>query len=258
MQDLTISFIQLDTVWEDIKANLSRLTELVKNLGSNVDLLVLPETFSTGFTMEAKRLSETMEGSAVRWMQGQAVLRDLTVCGSLIIEEEGQYYNRFIFAHANGKIEYYNKRHLFALTGEQNHFKPGNKNVLINIKGWKIRPQICYDLRFPVWSKNTEEYDLLIYTANWPEKRIEHWRKLLMARAIENQSYALGVNCFGKDGNDISYNGNSMLVAPMGDVVIEKTGEEVLETVTLNHDNIVAFRNFQSVLQDGDSFSVEE
>jgi predicted amidohydrolase len=257
MQNLNISYVQLDTAWQDISANLSRLTEILKALNPETDLLVLPEMFSTGFTMTPETCAEKMEGSAVRWMQGQATLRNMTVAGSLVIEDEGKYYNRFVFVHANGKLDYYNKRHLFSLSGEHEKYTQGNQNITIDIQGWKVRPQICYDLRFPVWSKNRDEYDLLLYSANWPEKRIEHWRKLLMARAIENQAYTMGINRVGTDGNDLTFNGSSMLVSPMGDVLHESDNKEVLEMVSLDKQKIAEFRDFLSVLKDADSFSID-
>lgn len=257
MQDLNISLVQLDTVWEDIPANLGRLTELLKNVDPKTNLLVLPEMFSTGFTMDPASVSESMEGSAIRWMQGQATLRNMSIAGSLIIEDEGKFYNRFVFAHPNQKVDYYNKRHLFSLTGEHEKYTSGSENVQVNIMGWKIRPQVCYDLRFPIWSKNNDEYDLLLYTANWPEKRIAHWQKLIQARAIENQAYVLGVNRVGRDGNDLSYIGSSMLADPMGEVELQMSDEEGVAMVSLSKTKLNEVRSFMSVLKDGDRFTIE-
>jgi len=257
MQDLRISFVQLDTLWEDIEGNLAQLTDIVKEVPKESDLLVLPETFSTGFTMEPEKWAETMNGKAVNWMRTAAQEKDLIVAGSLVIKEDNAYFNRFVFVHPDGSVQYYNKRHLFSLAGEDEHYNKGDENIIVEVNGWKIRPQVCYDLRFPVWSKNTDNYDVLLYTANWPAKRIEHWRKLLMARAIENQSYVIGVNRVGTDGNQLEYNGNSMCVGPMGDVLTEVVDKQGLINMSLEYSPISSFRDFLSVLNDSDQFTID-
>lgn len=257
MQDLKVSFIQYNTAWQDIPANLSRLSDLISEVPSDSDLLILPETFSTGFTMDPSNWAEEMDGSAVNWMKENAVSKNLIIGGSLVISENGQYYNRFVFAFPDGSVQYYNKRHLFSLTGEDKEYAKGHKNVQLEIKGWKIRPLVCYDLRFPVWSKNDDHYDLLIYTANWPEKRIAHWQKLLMARAIENQAYVLGVNRYGEDGNGLKYNGSSMLIDPMGETQTQILDREEVVNVILNYKAVSSFREFLSVLDDSDSFTID-
>jgi predicted amidohydrolase len=224
MHDLRITLIQPDLVWEDAAANRDALQQLLAPLGGQTDLIILPEMFTTGFTLAGERLAETMSGPTVQWLNGLAGKLDAAVCGSIIISEQSLLYNRFLCALPSGKSRCYDKRHLFRYAKENSVYTAGKDKLVIDLKGWKIRPFICYDLRFPVWSANfNAEYDLGIYVANWPRARAEHWRALLAARAIENQIYVAGVNRVGIDGNGLEYDGGSTLHDPEGRV-IERCG----------------------------------
>ena len=210
--ELNVVGIQADLVWEYPTENLTFFEEEINFLSENTDLVVLPELFTTGFSMNAEKIAEKMNGKTVSWMQKMAKENSLAICGSLVIEENKKYYNRLVFVHPSGRIETYNKRHSFTLAGEEKVYTSGKESLIINYKGWKICPLICYDLRFPVWARNTHNYDLLIYMANWPVTRINAWDTLLKARAIENMSYVIGVNRTGKDANNYEYSGNSLIV----------------------------------------------
>ena len=208
MQNLRITLVQTSLYWEDRQRNLNHLEGLIGGLRSKTDIIVLPEMFSSGFSMDTTSECDTMEGESIKWMQNLAQSLDLVICGSLKIKEEGKFYNRFIWMQPDATLKHYDKRHLFSFAGEDRHFTKGKDKVIIEYKGWKILPLICYDLRFPVWSKNRlingkAEYDLLLYTANWPEARSVAWRSLLLSRAIENQVFVAGVNRIGEDGKMI-------------------------------------------------------
>src|SRR5680860_28794 len=214
---LNIAAIQTQLYWEDRESNLNHLQKMMKNLeDETLDLVILPEMFTSGFTMNAAKCAEKEEGVTLDWMRKQAVLLESAITGSIIIEEDNQYYNRLYFVWPDGKYASYDKRHTFSYAGEDQVFSRGHKRLIVDYKGWKICPLICYDLRFPVWSRNTEEFDLLIYVANWPESRTQAWDTLLSARAIENLCYTIGVNRIGQDGNGISYVGHSSAYDPQG------------------------------------------
>ena len=256
---LNITLIQTDLVWEDIDANLINLEEKINSIVERTELIVLPEMFSTGFSMNPEKVSETMEGKAVQWMKRMAQSKRAIITGSLAIEEEGQYFNRLLWMLPNGQFSYYDKRHLFAYAGEDGRYIAGNKRLIAQVKGWKINLQICYDLRFPVWARqqtneNEAEYDILIYVANWPERRSHAWKTLLAARAIENQCYVIGVNRVGNDGNDIYYSGETMLINPLGETLYTKVKEEDVYTFYLEKNPLETIRKQLPFLKDGDSF----
>ena len=222
MNELRICLVQADLAWENRNQNLAHLRQMVEQSPST-DIVFLPEMFASGFTMNAAACAETADGDSVRWMKDLARGQNCAVTGSLIIAENGRYYNRLFWVEPDGKTLTYNKRHLFSLAGEEKVFTRGTENILIEYKGWRIRPQICYDLRFPVWARNTDNYDLLYYVANWPERRVKHWQQLLIARAIENQSYVVGVNRVGNDGNGIEHSGHSAVIDAMGERLTDIT-----------------------------------
>jgi len=254
MQHLNVTIVQANLVWEDAKANRKHLDDTFKNIEPNsTDIIVLPETFSTGFTMQPKGLAEKPNGTTVNWMRSWAARLNAVLMGSLIIEDNKQYFNRLIWMPPTGVPSHYNKKHLFSLAGEHKNYTAGNKRLLINnYKGWNICPLICYDLRFPEWSRNINNYDLLIYVANWPVPRIDAWNSLLKARAIENQAYTIGVNRVGKDGNKASYNGNSSVIDYKGNTMLNITDNEFVTTVTLQKEPQNKFRNRFAFLEDMD------
>lgn len=253
MKDLTITTIQSYLHWEDKEQNLKMFQKLIENISEETDLILLPEMFSTGFTMNNKLLAEDMNGNTVQWMKELAKLKNSAIAGSIIIEEDGKYFNRIIWVDAEGSIQYYNKRHLFSLGDENKHFTAGDKKLIVEYKGWKLNLNICYDLRFPVWSRNDKNnpYDVLIYLASWPEKRIEHWDTLLKARAIENQCYVVGVNRIGEDGNEFKYVGHTLVVHPFGNVLYNSNEAEVNTIVLSKHELELNRRQFP-FLKDAD------
>ncbi|KAA3647455.1 MAG: amidohydrolase [Bacteroidetes bacterium] len=255
--ELIVSQIQTDLVWENAAANLAKFSELILSI-EQTDVIILPETFNTGFSMNSAKLAEKMDGKTMQWMRQEAKKANAVVCGSIIIEENQHYYNRFIWMQPDGSLKYYNKRHLFRMGEEHKNFSPGSEKIIIEYKGWKICPMICYDLRFPVWSRNQEQYDLLIYVANWPEVRINAWEKLLFARAIENQSYVASVNRIGMDGLGVNCSGSSMLIDPKGDCIWKaKNQTESINTTSISLDDLNEFRNRFPVGMDADAFEVK-
>jgi omega-amidase len=269
MSTLTITTIQTSLYWEDKAANLQMFDEKINRLQQKTEVVILPEMFSTGFSMKPQLLAETMEGDTINWMKQTAARKRIILTGSLIIEEGDNYYNRLVWMLPNGQYGYYDKRHLFAYAGEHEHYTPGNKRLIASVKGWKVNLLVCYDLRFPVWSrqatplteeeaeKNEVEYDLLVYVANWPEKRNHAWKTLLQARAIENQCYVVGANRVGKDGNDFYYSGDSMVVDPMGEVLYTKSHDEDIHTITLEKEKLEEIRHKLPFLEDADNFIIQ-
>lgn len=250
---LHIALVQSNLHWNNPVANRDYFNGLLKEV-ENVDLIVLPEMFTTAFCMEGK--AEKMEGESVQWMLQLAKKIGAAVCGSLIILENDERYNRFVWVTPEGNIEYYDKRHLFSLMGEDRQFSAGSERKIIRYKGWSICPQICYDLRFPVFSRNNCGYDLLLYVANWPVRRITAWDKLLQARAIENQSYVVGVNRVGTDINDVSFVGHSATYDFFGQSLAFLGERERVEVVTLDREKLEEVRKRLPFLQDGDDFTV--
>lgn len=236
----------------------------INHIPQPTEIVVLPEMFSTGFSMSPERLAETMDGETVNWMKRMSSSKRIVLTGSVIIQEEDKFFNRLIWVLPNGQLGYYDKRHLFGFAKEDQHYHPGQKRLIASVKGWKINLLVCYDLRFPVWSRqsrNTEdnnpEYDLLIYVANWPQRRNHAWKTLLQARAIENQSFVVGVNRVGDDGNGIYHSGDSMVVNGMGEVLYTKADEEDIFTITLEKKEIDETRAKLPFLKDADQFYIE-
>ena len=248
---MRITTIQYDIVWEDKVTNLKNLTSKINTIQS--DVIVLPEMFTTGFTMNPKPFAESMTGKTIQWMKEIALTKDLAICGSIIIREEDKYFNRFIWVNPDGTIYHYDKRHLFL--NEDQNYTPGDKKLIIEYRGWKICPLICYDLRFPVWSRNSEDYDILIYVANWPDKRKQAWRSLLVARAIENQCYVIGVNRVG-EGDGLVYSGGTSLINALGEVQYTNSHIEEVFTVTLSKYDLDKIRTQLPFLEDKDNFSI--
>jgi predicted amidohydrolase len=268
MSTLTITTIQANLRWEDKSANLRHLEEKIDSIGVRTEIVVLPEMFSTGFSMRPEDLAEKMDGPTVTWMKQLAAKKRIVLTGSLIIEDGGNYFNRLLWILPNGDCGHYDKRHLFAYAGEDKHYTAGSKRLIASVKGWKILLLVCYDLRFPVWSRQSSRppaegpagpplYDLLIYVANWPERRNHAWKTLLQARAIENQSYVVGVNRVGEDGNGIYHSGDSMIVGPSGEVLWQAPDEETLFTYTLGLDKLKEIRERFPFWRDADDFSIE-
>ncbi|WNH13682.1 amidohydrolase [Thalassobellus suaedae] len=254
---LKIALVQSDLVWENPKQNRISFSNKIDEISDEVDVIVLPEMFTSAFTMEASKVAETMQGDTVLWMQKMASKTNAAIVGSLIISEENKYYNRLLFVEPSGKITYYNKRHTFTLAGEDKVFSAGNEKVIIDYKGWKICPLVCYDLRFPVWARNVENYDVLMYVANWPKPRISAWDALLKARAIENMSYVIGVNRVGVDGLNMEYSGHSAVYDVLGNIKTTfKPGKEQVEVVTLEKRHVEAYRNKLKFLNDKDTFTL--
>ena len=265
--ELNVVGIQADLVWEKPTQNLAFFEDKINMLSKNTDLVVLPEMFTTGFTMNPENVAEEMNGISVSWMQKMATENAIAICGSLVIFErpfdrtkgDKKYYNRLVFVHPCGKIETYNKRHSFTLAGEDKVYTSGSDKLIVSYKGWKICPLICYDLRFPVWARNSENYDLLIFMANWPVKRIKAWDTLLKARAIENMSYVIGVNRTGKDANEYVYSGNSLVLDFLGDELsVLKNNEVGVVKSTLVKTDLDNVREKLGFLNDMDAFHIND
>ena len=264
MENLKITLVQTNLHWTDIDANIEMLTRKIGGITEATDLIVLPETFSTGFSMSAKQYAEEVsESKAIAWMRTTAQQKKCVVMGSLMLKEDNRFFNRLIWMQPDGNYQFYNKRHLFSYAHEDETFTQGEEKLIVELKGWRIRPLVCYDLRFPVWSRNLDEngsaeYDLLLYVANWPERRVYAWKHLLIARAIENQSYVVGLNRVGNDGHDNYYSGDSMVIDAMGQVLYHKMQEEDIATVGLEHSALMKVRETFQFLKDGDVFSLNK
>ncbi len=267
MSSLTISLIQTNLHWENKQANLALLSQKIESIQEKTEVIILPEMFSTGFSMHPEMLAEKMDGQTMQWMKTIAADKKIILTGSLIIEENEKYFNRLIWMLPNGEYGYYDKRHLFAYANEHMHFTAGSKRLIAQVKGWKINLMVCYDLRFPVWARQSPspnlspgvkglEYDVLIFVANWPEKRNHAWETLLQARAIENQCFVIGVNRVGEDGNKICYTGNSMIVDPLGEIRYQKENEEDIFTYTLQKEKLNEVRDKFPFWKDADEFNL--
>jgi predicted amidohydrolase len=255
-QDLRVSYIQTDLVWENPIANCAQLEERLQSLQGKTDVIVLPEMFSTGFSM-TEMGAEISAGPTVQWMKLQATRLQVLLIGSLKIKEAGHYYNRLLAVHPAGQIDFYDKRHLFRMGSEDSFYTSGNSIQLISYKSWTIAPFICYDLRFPVWSRNVDlKYDLAIYVANWPSARTHAWSSLLRARAIENLAYVVGVNRIGIDGNQLTYDGASSILNFKGEDLLPLSSLEMMETLTLSHTALLDFRAKFPAHLDADSFTL--
>jgi len=249
-----ITLIQTNLHWEDPIANRDMFSKKINALVGKTDLIVIPEMFTTGFSMRSHELAETMDGATVKWIKTEAKRVGAVITGSLIIKEEGNYFNRLLWASPEGNLDFYDKKHLFTLASEHKHFSAGTEKKIFKYKNWKICPLICYDLRFPVWSRNTENYDLLIYVASWPDRRREAWRALLRARAIENQCYVVGVNRVGTDGSQLSYAGDSTLIDYAGGTLLEGNRVEGVWTAEISRERRGEFVDKLPFLADQDGF----
>ncbi len=286
MSILTITTIQTNLHWEDKAANLQMLEQKINSIKEKTEIVVLPEMFSTGFSMKPELLAETMEGETVQWMKRIAAEKKIILSGSFICRDvingledktvqavssgPTRYYNRLIWMQPNGQFGFYDKRHCFAFAGEDEHYTPGTKRLIASVKGWKINLLVCYDLRFPVWARQqptpspsregipAPEYDVLIYVANWPERRSHAWKTLLQARAIENQCYVVGTNRVGDDGNNIHYSGESMIIDPLGEVLYTKKEEEDIFTIVLDKTHLNVVREKFPFLRDADDYKIIE
>ena len=258
MDNLKISLFQGYLFWENIDKNLQNISlRLSGGIREKTDLIILPEMFSTGFTMNAEPLAEQMNGKTMLWMHKISRQFDAVVTGSIIITEGGKFYNRLIWMNPDGTYRFYDKRHLFTMAKENHTYAAGTKKLIVELKGWKILPVICYDLRFPVWLRNVDaEYDLMIVVANWPERRALHWRTLLPARAVENQSYVVGLNRVGHDGNEVYHSGDSTCIGPNGNVIYYKRDEEDVYTLSIIGSEVEKTRRTLPFLKDEDNFKI--
>lgn len=251
---LDVSIIQANLVWEDKKANLKYFEDKISAI-NKADIIILPEMFTTGFTMNPEPLAEKMDGETANWMLQMASEKKCLLIGSIIIKENFNYFNRLIAAFPDGSLQYYDKKHLFTLAKEHQFYTSGEQQLLINYKGWKLFPLICYDLRFPVWARNTVDYDVLIYIASWPKLRISAWDALLKARAIENMAYTIGVNRVGVDANGFEYPGHSVILDAYGtELLSTKENQEEIGSILIDKDKLNEVRNKLQFLNDKDSF----
>lgn len=264
MQDLIITLIQSDLYWHNTEANLGMFEEKIWSIGEQTDMIILPEMFNSGFTMDVQKMAEPMNGRTYRWMKQQAAQTGAVIVGSVIISEKNQYFNRLLWMKPDGTCDFYDKKHLFRMVKEHETFTAGNTRLIQKIKDWKICPLTCYDLRFPVWSMNSFnhqtqslDYDVLIYIANWPEARINAWDTLITARAIENYSYVVGVNRVGKDGTGTTYNGHSIVVNPKGRRLFFSEDKEAIRTLSFDFEKIKEFRGKFPAYLDNDHFEIK-
>lgn len=253
---MKIALFQTSLAWENPASNRTFIEEYFMGEDVLFDLFILPEMFTSGFTMNPEKISEKMDGETVSWMKALALKKDCAVCGSLVISENNSFHNRFVFVHPNGKIDFYDKRHLFSLAGEHENYSKGNEKVIIDYKGWKICPQICYDLRFPAFSRNQENYDLLLYVANWPKVRSQAWDILLKARAVENLCYVVGVNRIGFDDNNHEYIGSSQIIDELGNMLLNAEDNLGVFRMELDKEKMLETRKKLNFLNDKDAFYI--
>jgi predicted amidohydrolase len=255
MEKLKVALIQSEIVWENAEQNRINFSSKINAIKEDVDLIVLPELFSTGFSMNPQPIAETMEGETIIWMKALSIEKQSAITGSIVIKDDNNYYNRLLFVHPSGEINIYDKKHTFTFAGEDKAFASGTKKLIITYKDWKICPLVCYDLRFPVWSRNIEDYDVLLYTANWPTPRMVAWNTLLKARAIENMCYCIGVNRVGSDNLGNKFSGHSGAFDVMGEKISKiHLNKEQIEVVVLDKNHIISNREKFQFLNDRDSF----
>jgi omega-amidase len=254
---MKIALIQSSLFWENPTANRYNFEEKINAITEKVDLIVLPEMFTTGFTMNPNNLAETMQGETILWLQSLAKAKNSAITGSLVIKENGSFYNRLLFVFPSGEIQFYDKRHLFTLAGEDKVYTSGKEKLIVEYLGWKICPLVCYDLRFPVFARNVEDYDLLIYVANWPKPRVNAWDILLKARSVENMCYTIGVNRIGFDNNNFEHVGHSQAIDFLGNYVLEPQEIEGVFIVELNKEKLLETRKKLGFLGDKDSFELK-
>lgn len=253
---LRITLVQADLAWQEPATNRRKLATHFRGLAGHTDLVVLPEMFPTGFSMDAEGQAETMDGATVGWMREEAAAMGCVVTGSLIVRDGAHHFNRLVWARPDGTLGHYDKRHLFRMAGEDRHFAAGSRRVTLELKGWRVCPMVCYDLRFPVWSRNRNDYDLLLYVANWPARRAHAWSALLRARAIENLSYVVGVNRIGRDGNGATYAGDSVALDFLGQPLSSEGGGDRVETAVLDLESLRAYRESFPAHLDADGFEL--
>lgn len=251
---MRITTIQSTLHWEDKKANILMFEEKI-SLAEETDIIILPEMFSTGFSMNAAALAEQMDGETAQWMHIQAKQKQAVITGSLIIEEAGKFYNRLLWVQPDGTCRHYDKKHLFGMANEQQHYSAGNRKVVVDYQGWRFCLLVCYDLRFPVWNRNAEDYDVAIYVANWPQRRSAHWKALLQARAIENQAFVFAVNRVGTDGKGLYYSGDSSVILPNGEILYQKADAEDIFRTEIKKELLTEIRQQLPFLRDRDVFS---
>ena len=263
MSNIKVTLVQSPLHWENPKANRDMFEHKIAMMEDYTELIILPEMFTTGFTMNPQQCAEPHLGESFQWMQNLASERGVAICGSIVTEDKGKYFNRLYWVQPDGTYYHYDKKHLFSFAGETQHYTAGKERVIVEYKGWKFLLLICYDLRFPVWIKNNYsaekgfDYDCIINVANWPAARSHPWRVLLMARAIENQAYMIGVNRLGEDANGIQYSGDSALISPMGENFSDlMPGEEKTETISMPKCQLDDFRNKFRVAEDWDRFTL--
>jgi len=253
MRDLKITLIQTEPIWEDINANLALFDKKIHDISEKTDLIILPEMFTTGFSMNASNLAQDINGSSIKWLQKISRQINADIVGSIIFKTNDLYFNRLLWAKPDGRIFTYDKKHLFRFAGEEKVYSAGVGNITVELNGWKIKPFICYDLRFPAWTRNIKnEYDIAVFIANWPEKRSMHWKSLLQARAIENQCYVTGVNRVGVDGNGLFYSGDSSIIDPLGKIIFQKYDEECTYTTVLSFNILEDYRKTFPAWMDAD------
>ncbi len=258
MSSLRVSIVQADLAWHDPAANRRQFSHRISELSGTTDLVVLPEMFTTGFSMDAPALAEGVDGPSIDWLREQANRIGSAICGSLIVETDEGYVNRFVFAHPDGQLQSYDKRHLFRLASEHEHYVAGNERLVIDYQSFRLCPQVCYDLRFPVWSRNRGDYDVLLYVANWPSPRHFAWETLVRARAIENLSFVAAVNRSGQDGNGHSYSGGSAIVDYLGATLADLGDQQGVATATLSLDDLKRFRERFAFHVDADEFELRD
>ena len=256
MSDLVVALIQTTLVWEDARANRAHFEERIQTIKESTDLILLPEMFTTGFSMNPRELAERMDGDSISWMYEQASKVNSVIAGSLIIQEDGRFYNRFIAVYPDGRVRHYDKRHRFTMGGEHLEYAAGNEPVVIEVNDWKIGLFVCYDLRFPVWMRNSQKVDLQVVVANWPGVRSNQWSRLLPARAIENQCYVAAVNRIGVDGKGVDHSGNSVVLDFFGEPLAEAHSDDCILRVPLNRTELMDFRSRFPVLDDADAFDL--
>jgi len=257
MQNLRLTLLQLDLHWQDPAANRQAIEQQIAAEAGNSDLIVLPETFTTGFTMDTAAVAETTHGKAITWLRELAAEHRTDICGSVIISDNDQYFNRLLWASPDGQLRTYDKRHLFRMVGERDNFTPGRERLIVEVAGWRVCPMICYDLRFPVWSRNRGDYDLLLYVANWPASRRSAWETLLPARAVENLCYVAGVNRTGTDGNGVDYAGGSMIADYLGKKLVVADDQPAVLKTELSMERLERYREKFPAWLDADDFTLE-
>lgn len=255
---MKVAFCQIELVWENPETNRKSIEDYFLSTEESFDLFVLPEMFTSGFTMNPEKIAETMDGATITLLKRLAKKRACAITGSLVIEEKNNFYNRMIFVFPTGEVQFYNKRHLFTLAGEDKVYAKGTDKVIVNYNNWNVCLQVCYDLRFPVFSRFDDDYDLIIYVANWPQSRINAWDTLLKARAIENMSYVVGVNRIGEDINNNSYPGHSQILDYFGNYIVEPCEKDKVITARLDKEVMLADRNKFGFLRDRDRFILTE